>query len=647
MKYCLNPLARILRLPLFSTGIICLTLSAAHSQSETITFDELPPLTTPVDDLNVKGVTFDSAGATFNAVGLAGQTFTDTAVLEGDAAGILTIDFDKLVSAFSFGVNLNSAAMAATPGLTVDLFGLNLVPLGTIPLAMNSVGSAFLEGQFMYPGGPPVGFASIDFNEGAAGMPTLFQIDNLSYDLYVPPVVEPTPRRAPPVQAPRRAPTPVPQPFLLVDFEAIAAASTSGLALPAAHQGILQSVNQPAIRDLNSRLFRARTRRPAETPGTARGASLTRYLNLTNDLNIDSRVALGMREGQQVEVSGNLPATHLFTMTGWQIPIAAGASTTYTAAAPEGEISEPGSSIPSNESGKGTVRSCWEVFSSVDYGNNDLEDLSATFSGYQTDTYSATAGAEYTVNDWLTAGFAFSQLDSQSKLSANLGSVDIEGQLYSTYITAFKNGYYADFLFSYGDYDSHLTRNPRFGSNTIGDPESSGQTYALNLGKNFAPTDQIVTGPILAADYNLGEIDSYIERGNQRANLIYDDADYDSLVTRLGWQVGHYTKVGQTGIHSQFRLAWEKEHLPEDGQISATLEQSPFLLVTPGVGSERIGGFSASDDQSHAGTDWLAFGSGVRFEFPNQVNLLFDYEGHYFQNNQLTQFVSVKLSYKF
>lgn len=647
-------LARMLRISCSSFAYVCLTLNSAFAQTETITFDEV--VTQPVDDLAVEGVTFDfkvggvdSADATFNAPGFAGQNFTDLQVLEGDANGILTIDFDKPVATFQFGATLNSTALAATPGLTVDLFGTNLAPLGTIPLALSSVGVVYLEGQFIYPGGPPVSRARIDFVEASAGVPARFQIDNLSYVLYVPPVViaPEKPAAVVPPGQPRRVPPPVAPPFLIVDLEAIAAATSSGLAMPSALQGILQSVNQPALRDINSRLFRARTQRPVINSDTMAGGSLTRYMDFAARQNIDARVALGMREGRavQVEVYDTLQVSHPFAMQGGYIPIATGVATTYVTAAPEGEVANAKNPHPAANAEPAARR--WQVFSSFDYGNDDLEELSSTFRGYQSHTYSGTAGAEYLINDWLATGIAFTHLENQSELAGDLGSIDIEGQLYTAYVTAFNKGYYADLLVSYGNYDNHLSRNPRFGNNATADPESDSQTYALNLGKNFALTDHVKTGPVLATEYNRGKIDRYTERGNQRANLIYSGAGYDSLITRLGWHLSHSTTLQRTGIHSQIRLAWEREHQPQDDQVSASLEQSPFLLVTPGVGSERIGGFSTSKDQSHAGTDWLALGGGIRFEFSNRVDLLLDYEARLFQNNKLTHFASLKLSYEF
>ena len=150
------------------------------AQAVTLTFDELP--FQPVDNLSFQGVTFDfkvggvdSTDARYGAGGPGAITFVQDPSLEGDAAGILTLDFAEPTSLLNFGVALNTFG-SLTPGFTVELFDPALMSLGITPVNTSSLVS-FTEGLFTY-SGAPVTRAVIDFNETAANR---FALDNLTF----------------------------------------------------------------------------------------------------------------------------------------------------------------------------------------------------------------------------------------------------------------------------------------------------------------------------------------------------------------------------------------------------------------------------------------------------------------------------------
>ncbi len=147
----------------------------------TLTFDELS--FQPVDDLSFMGVTFDfkvggidSSDANYNSAGPGSITFVQDPSLEGDAEGILTLDFEAPVSNLEFGVALNSFD-EITPGLTVELFDADLMTLGEIELDTNPLIS-FTEGLFTYTA-EPVKRVVIDFNDAEAFR---FALDNLTFE---------------------------------------------------------------------------------------------------------------------------------------------------------------------------------------------------------------------------------------------------------------------------------------------------------------------------------------------------------------------------------------------------------------------------------------------------------------------------------
>lgn len=162
-----------------------LTLAAGARADITLTFDdgELARDTT-VDGLTFRGFTFDFAGPAPGDAFFNSSVFRLTAadslrltggVLEGDSAGVLTIDFARPTDILEFDVLL-TALTTVDPGFTVTLFDASLTPLGTTSLAVAPlVTDGFAEARFVLAGGPAVGRVVIDFDNNSGR----FALDNL------------------------------------------------------------------------------------------------------------------------------------------------------------------------------------------------------------------------------------------------------------------------------------------------------------------------------------------------------------------------------------------------------------------------------------------------------------------------------------
>lgn len=156
-----------------------LGLFVSNAGAVTLDFTELP--FQPVDGVSIAGVTFDfkvagvdSTDANYNSGGPGTLTYIQDPSLEGDAAGILTMDFASPTAILSFGVAMASFANL-TPGFTVELFDASLTSLGitavnTLPLV------SFTEGLFSH-SGTPIARAVVDFDETAGR----FAFDNLTF----------------------------------------------------------------------------------------------------------------------------------------------------------------------------------------------------------------------------------------------------------------------------------------------------------------------------------------------------------------------------------------------------------------------------------------------------------------------------------
>lgn len=151
----------------------------AAEAAVTLTFDELPYQ--PVDGLTYGNVTFGftisghpSTDAHYGDIGPGALTYLQDKSLEGNARGILTLDFAAPTNLLEFGVALNTKKPVAH-AYKVELFDAALTSLGTTtkntsPLILWS------EGRFEY-SGTPISRAVIDFNQCHARR---FAIDNLA-----------------------------------------------------------------------------------------------------------------------------------------------------------------------------------------------------------------------------------------------------------------------------------------------------------------------------------------------------------------------------------------------------------------------------------------------------------------------------------
>lgn len=177
-------------LAVFSMACVLFSTSSVSAVTK-LTFDELGS-PTPVDNLTVKGVTFDykidgvdSNEAIYNASfppQLPSNLLANLQQpsLQGNAKGILSLDFAAPVEALEFAVGLD-AIQPLAPGFSVELLdkGLNslgITPVNTAPLAILS------EGLFKY-SGVPIKKAIVSFNSESSLNPNnpRFSLDNLSY----------------------------------------------------------------------------------------------------------------------------------------------------------------------------------------------------------------------------------------------------------------------------------------------------------------------------------------------------------------------------------------------------------------------------------------------------------------------------------
>lgn len=284
------------------------------------------------------------------------------------------------------------------------------------------------------------------------------------------------------------------------------------------------------------------------------------------------------------------------------------------------------------------------LFGSGDFGRFD-QDSTAAGTGFDSDVWVGTVGAEYRFNRHIAVGLAGSYINSDTDLGRNIGGIRAEGMAISVYGSAVWRDFYFDVLYSYGALDEGITRHTLVGSTATGDTENRSHTvdfntgYTLHLGK-------LRTGPIAGVQWIHGDLDGYSERGGGSAALNLPGQNYDSLISQVGWQLSTTVPVKFGTVTPQVRATWDHEYLNSADTVSAQLQQSPFASITNGVVS--LGNrFGASANTAAPGSDYLNLGAGVAAQFGERITATLQYETHLFQDDATAHFASLTISVAF
>ena len=274
----------------------------------------------------------------------------------------------------------------------------------------------------------------------------------------------------------------------------------------------------------------------------------------------------------------------------------------------------------------------WELFTTVNYGNIKLSAVGSQ-AGVQIDAWAPSVGIERHLTRSLALGFATTFLTSDQRYTGGIGSLHLEGPALSAYLSFVRKNFWSSLLYSFGSYELDSRRNPGFGfANALGTTRTYTNSVQYNTGWNFRFQDNtFITGPFAGIDYLHGSVDAYSETGGGTAALRYGKQSYESLVSRVGWTASKKVKTDWAVVTSQFRLSYERQNLKNNG-TSVALINAPF---------------STSGGNQSPGQDYMVAGAGLNFQFTDQFNLLFFYQGQFFRNNQEAHFGSVRFGYSF
>jgi len=446
-------------------------------------------------------------------------------------------------------------------------------------------------------------------------------------------------------------PTPspsAPAPKVEVNTAAMQSLFSSGLFMAYANQYAALSAANSVNHDLNDRLLRWRSMLMSQGGGGTASHQpsetqlLSKILAMSSGMNMDHRVALGLREG--------VDTTYHTERSLWMGSLMGMAGGQFNVPGPEVHAVTAAPLDTKNPVGKDVITegddSRLEIYTAGDFNAYSQDQLTNLLQGFDTDSYAGTVGLEYRLLPWLMAGAGWSYVTSDTELDHNLGGIDLDGQVLSTYLAAVWNRFYADAKYSYGGFDHSTSRDTLMGSTAKGFTNSWVHNMGLNFGYTIPVRRNFVTGPIASLDYATGGVSGYSETNGGAANVAYAGQDVESMIMQLGWQATVQHELPKARLLAQLHAGWEREFMPQSGAISASLVNSPYVLVS-GASRTPFGGFDGAISGAHPGTDWLALGGAIRLNFINGWNTSLNYEAQLFRDDAMNHHAGLKVSRDF
>lgn len=292
----------------------------------------------------------------------------------------------------------------------------------------------------------------------------------------------------------------------------------------------------------------------------------------------------------------------------------------------------------------------WRWWAHSDFGRQRIDNVGGE-AGSAGDTHSGSVGVEYSGAKTWAAGLAWTYLESDYNFGGNIGGLDLNGHQLHAYLSWLPTqNSYLSFLYTLSDLQNELHRNTGLGTMTQGGADGLAHSASLDGGYNLRlgeGTRPVVTGPFFGLDYTEGQIDGFSETGPTRGALDVFGQEYESLISKIGWQVSRTSEMGKVIITPQLRAAWEREHEGPDNAVTAQLQQSPFFSG-PGNGVlNPTGGLASTLNQARPGRDYLSAGGGVRLDLSDAWSVSLDYEGHFFRKNANAHYGGIRVSGRF
>ncbi|MEM1294009.1 MAG: autotransporter domain-containing protein [Verrucomicrobiota bacterium] len=419
-----------------------------------------------------------------------------------------------------------------------------------------------------------------------------------------------------------------------VDEGAIQSAVYTGLPVAAAMSSEPLRAASIATRNVNGRLDRLQARRTdSSSPLYAndarpRPSGVSRFLAMAETLGVDPLVALGLEDPVE------LPSSEIFLSGGPFMTAAVIPVQLFLAAEPVEPSGKEELVIVDDQN------RVWEIFASGSVGNFEQETVGQDL-GFDTETGAGSVGVELDWNETLSLGLAVSYVDANTDMG-QIGEIETEGYALSAYASFYRNGFFGDLHYAFGQVELETDRNTLLGATAVGETDAESHVIDLNFGYNFE-TPRFVHGPTLGLHYGISSSDAFSERGGGAANLEYAELDNETLTSLIGWQITGQRDVGGGKLTAQVRLGWGHEYLDDLASAGVGLVNSPFVLPD----GSRAGDFGVGTDVRKPGSDFLGVGVGIDYSLGANLFLGVDYETRLFWDEASEHFGSLRLGIQF
>jgi uncharacterized protein YhjY with autotransporter beta-barrel domain len=257
-------------------------------------------------------------------------------------------------------------------------------------------------------------------------------------------------------------------------------------------------------------------------------------------------------------------------------------------------------------------------------------------SGFDFDTFGATAGVDYRFTDTFVLGLAFSYQSTDADLDASSGSVDTNSYNLSVYGTYYVSAFYVDGIVTFGWNDYDIDRNIRYpiadangGTTTVNqtaksDTDGTQYSFGFGVGYDFNVSG-FTFGPLARMNYIRLDIDGYQEEIDNDSSgfgwaLDVDSQDVESLTSILGGQVSYAISTGLGVLLPQVRFEWQHEFKDDSRTITARFVHDPGFPETNGQQTQIN---YTTDDPDR---DFFNVGAGLSATFRGGVAAFVYYE---------------------
>lgn len=249
-------------------------------------------------------------------------------------------------------------------------------------------------------------------------------------------------------------------------------------------------------------------------------------------------------------------------------------------------------------------------------GGTADRDAKGGFAGSDSDFHGIMAGIDFTTDDDLTVGAAFSYAKTNVKMSGyrNGDGADIDTYQLTTYFSRTLEKFYVEGMFTYADQDFKTTRNTHLTGVASG--SFGGNMFAARLvaGLPLSLKNNIVVTPFLGVEaYHLKQ-KSYSEKDAGALSLDVESNDSDRLRSLVGARLATAIELADGSVLSpSIKLNWKHEFKNDGVDTTSSFLGGGGSFQSIGQNVERDM-YALSGRINWQKTDQLAFGVEIGAE---------------------------------